>query len=81
MSNIFDDPKGRFFVLVNAEGQHALWPEFLDAPDGWSTAHGPAERTSCTDYINVHWTDMRPLSLVAHLERVASEQPRKDALR
>jgi MbtH protein len=65
--NPFDDPDGRFHVVVNDEGQHALWPEIGPVPDGWTVAHGPADRASCVDYVNTHWTDMRPRSLVAHM--------------
>ncbi|MDI1463738.1 MbtH family protein [Catellatospora sp. KI3] len=68
MPNPFDDPNGRFFVVVNAEGQHSLWPESAVLPAGWTVVHGAADRASCVDYVNANWTDMRPLSLIAHLE-------------
>lgn len=74
MSNPLDDPQGRFFVVVNDEGQHSLWPEFTDVPAGWTVVHGAADRTSCLDYVETNWTDMRPLSLVAHLDRTAAGQ-------
>jgi MbtH protein len=64
MSNPFDDPDGRFLVLVNHEKQYSLWPEFADVPAGWTTVFGVADRASCLDYINANWTDMRPRSLV-----------------
>ncbi|MFF4035397.1 MbtH family protein [Streptomyces sviceus] len=67
MANPFDDPDGRFLVLVNDEGQHSLWPDFAVVPEGWNTVFGAADRAACVDYVNAHWTDMRPLSLVAHL--------------
>ena len=67
MSNPFDDPDGRFLVLVNDEGQHSLWPEFAAVPAGWNTVFGASDRAACIDYINTNWTDMRPLSLVAHM--------------
>ncbi|MFD5326747.1 MbtH family protein [Streptomyces sp. NPDC127092] len=54
-------------VVVNGEGQHALWPEFAQVPAGWTVVHGPADRSSCVAYVDAHWTDMRPLSLVAAL--------------
>ena len=63
MTNPFDDPDGTFLVLVNDEDQHSLWPEFADVPDGWTVVHGPAGREECIDYVNEHWTDMRPRSL------------------
>lgn len=67
MANPFDDPDGRFLVLVNAEGQHSLWPEFAPAPEGWTAVFGVADRASCVAYVDAHWTDMRPLSLVARM--------------
>ncbi|EPH45660.1 MbtH family protein [Streptomyces aurantiacus] len=63
MSNPFDDPEGRFSVLVNDEGQHSLWPEFAEVPAGWSVVHGPADRQSCLDHVEANWTDLRPKSL------------------
>ena len=41
MPNPFDDPSAKFFVLVNQEGQHSLWPEFRPAPQGWQAVYGP----------------------------------------
>jgi uncharacterized protein YbdZ (MbtH family) len=32
--NPFDDDNGNFFVLVNDEEQHSLWPAFADVPAG-----------------------------------------------
>jgi len=61
--NPFDDEKGSFFVLVNAEGQHSLWPTFADVPAGWRVVHGEADRAECLDYIEQNWTDIRPNSL------------------
>jgi uncharacterized protein YbdZ (MbtH family) len=29
------DDGGSFFVLVNDEEQHSLWPAFADVPAGW----------------------------------------------
>ncbi|WP_042425013.1 MbtH family protein [Streptacidiphilus anmyonensis] len=68
MSNPFEDPDAQYLVLVNEEGQHSLWPVFASVPDGWNTAHGPAGRPDCLDYVNEHWTDMRPRTLAAQLD-------------
>ncbi|MGW4351733.1 MbtH family protein [Nocardia sp. NPDC004582] len=70
MSNPFDDENAQFYVLVNEEAQHSLWPVFAAIPGGWTAAHGPALRQSCLDYVEAHWTDMRPASLV---QAMASE--------
>jgi MbtH protein len=60
--NPFDDPDGRFFVLVNDEEQHSLWPSHLAVPAGWQVVHGEDDRQACLDYVEQHWTDLRPLS-------------------
>jgi MbtH protein len=64
LSNPFDDPQGSFLVLVNDEGQHSLWPAFIAIPAGWRRISGPEERQECLNYIESHWSDMRPRSLV-----------------
>ncbi|MGW3335425.1 MbtH family protein [Streptomyces rubiginosohelvolus] len=61
--NPFDDEDGRFFVLVNEEEQHSLWPAFAEIPAGWRTVFGEAGRQECLDYVEKHWTDLRPRSL------------------
>ncbi len=73
-TNPFDDDKGSFFVLTNAEGQHSLWPTFAPVPAGWTSVHGAASRSSCLEYVEAHWTDLRPASLIARMEadRVAA---------
>lgn len=67
MSNPFDDPDGAFLVLVNEEGQYSLWPAFAEVPAGWTVAVAETDRQSCLDYVEEHWTDMRPLSLVRQM--------------
>lgn len=62
-SNPFDDENGTFYVLVNAEEQHSLWPTFAEVPAGWTIVFGEAGRADCLAYVEENWTDMRPLSL------------------
>jgi MbtH protein len=62
-TNPFDDESGTFYVLVNDEEQHSLWPSFADVPEGWRTAFGPEERQKCLEHIERNWTDLRPKSL------------------
>ncbi|MFD5245855.1 MbtH family protein [Amycolatopsis sp. NPDC058340] len=64
MTNPFDNEDGSFFVLVNDEGQHSLWPAFAEVPAGWTTVHGEAGREECLAYVEENWTDLRPKSLV-----------------
>lgn len=62
-TNPFENDDARYFVLVNEENQHSLWPVFAEVPTGWTVAHGEDSRQACLDHINENWTDMRPKSL------------------
>jgi MbtH protein len=64
-SNPFENEDLSYLVLVNDEAQFSLWPAFAQVPAGWTVAYGQDSRKVCLDYINEHWTDMRPASLVA----------------
>jgi len=70
--NPFDDKNGSFFVLINDEEQHSLWPTFADVPDGWRVVYGEAARADCLDYIEQNWPDIRPKSL---RDRLAEQRP------
>ncbi|WKX69497.1 MbtH family protein [Streptomyces sp. XD-27] len=63
MSNPFDDPEGRYHVLVNDEGQYSLWPAFADVPAGWQAVLEDAGHDESQAYVAAHWTDMRPRSV------------------
>lgn len=63
-TNPFEDENGTYFVLVNDEGQHSLWPHFIAVPDGWRVVFGEASRQDCLDHVERTWTDMRPKSLI-----------------
>ncbi|MEV7940332.1 MbtH family protein [Kitasatospora sp. NPDC088264] len=62
-SNPFDDDSGRFFVLVNDEEQHSMWPAFAEVPVGWRVVFGESSRRECLDYVEQNWNDLRPKSL------------------
>jgi MbtH protein len=64
-TNPFEDEDAAYLVLVNAENQHSLWPVSIAVPEGWSVAHESDTRKNCLDYVEEHWTDLRPASLVA----------------
>lgn len=65
MTNPFDDLDGPFLVLINDEGRYSLWPVFTEVPPGWRVVFGPQGHQLCIDYVNQHWTDIRPRSLPA----------------
>ncbi len=62
-TNPFDDDGGAFYVLVNDEEQHSLWPAFAEVPGGWRVTYGEASRSACLNYVDENWADMRPKSL------------------
>jgi MbtH protein len=65
MTNPFEDDDKQYLVLVNDEGQHSLWPDFVAVPDGWRVALDASNRAACLAYVEQNWTDMRPRSLAA----------------
>jgi MbtH protein len=73
--NPFDDENGRFKVVMNTERQYALWPSFADVPAGWTIQLDDSDRAACLDYVNVHWTDMRPRSLAEAMDGAGPDRP------
>ena len=64
MKHPFDDKSSDFLASINAKGRYSLWPSFANVPADWTIVHQEAARNTCLDYINQHWTDMRPKSLI-----------------
>lgn len=53
-----------YHVVVNREGQYAVWPVGKKTlPTGWKSTGKGGSRRKCQDYIEEVWTDMRPLSV------------------
>jgi MbtH protein len=73
MTNQFENENDTYLVLINDEAQHSLWPSCIDVPRGWRVVHPDDSRQACLDYVNQHWTDMRPRSLVEAM--AADAQP------
>lgn len=69
MSTFFDDENGEYLVVVNDEGQYSLWRPYQPVPDGWTPVGPRAARSECLAYIEQHWTDMRPKSLIEAMSR------------
>lgn len=63
MTNPFENEDGKYYALINGEGQYSLWPAFANIPEGWVAVYGADNRTACLEFIAKHWTDMRPISL------------------
>ena len=69
MTNPFDDKNGIFHVLINDEGQYSLWPSFIDVPIGWTIIHTSDSHAACLAFVDQHWTDMRPNSLIKRMKK------------
>jgi len=72
MPNPFERDDITYLALANDENQHSLWPSTIGVPAGWSVVHGPDSRQGCLEYIDENWTDMRPASLIAEMDRRAT---------
>jgi uncharacterized protein YbdZ (MbtH family) len=68
VANPFEDDTMQYVVLRNDEGQHSLWPGWIEVPVGWDAVFGAAERTACLEFIEFTWRDMRPVSLVREMD-------------
>lgn len=78
MTNPFEDENGVYHVLINDEGQHSLWPSFIEIPQGWTAIYKSDSRAACLEFINKNWTDMRPKSLIERMNQAAAaERPEK----
>ncbi|MEU5868025.1 MULTISPECIES: MbtH family protein [unclassified Nonomuraea] len=75
MTNPFESDNDRYFVLVNAERQHSLWPVTAAVPAGWSVAHGGDTRDACLRYVEQNWTDLRPAGLAAEMDGTGTVTP------
>ena len=77
MTNPFEDENAAYHVLINDEGQHSLWPSFKEVPKGWTIVHRSDGRAACLEFINQHWTDMRPNSLVQRMSQQSEDLSRQ----
>jgi MbtH protein len=79
MTNPFEDENGVYHVLINEEGQHSLWPSFIEIPAGWTIVHASDSRAACLEFINQHWTDMRPKSLIESMKKSSASEQQEDS--
>ena len=65
-----------FKVVVNDQGQHALWPDSpsLPLPTGWLASGPAATRDDCLSYVEQVWTDMRPAATQGSLSTATRER-------
>jgi MbtH protein len=55
-------------VVINHEEQYSIWPAHKTPPNGWTCVGKQGVKAECLSYIEVVWTDMRPLSLRKKME-------------
>lgn len=49
-------------VVLNHEGQYAIWPAQKPIPENWRDAGFSGSKEACLAQIREVWTDMRPFS-------------------
>jgi MbtH protein len=63
-TSCFDNEDEIFVVLINHEEQYSIWPHWKAIPGGWRAIDGvKGDKKTVLDYVDRHWTDMRPKSL------------------
>jgi MbtH protein len=77
VNNPFEDENGIYHVLINEEGQHSLWPSFIDVPEGWTIIHKSDSRAACLEFVDKNWTDMRPNSLIKRMKQINRKKQTK----
>jgi MbtH protein len=77
VTNPFEDENGIYHVLINEEGQHSLWPSFIDVPEGWTIIHKSDSRAACLEFVDKNWTDMRPNSLIKRMKQINRKKQTK----
>ena len=60
-------------VVVNHEEQYSIWFADRELPPGWNEVGKSGLKGECLSYIKEVWTDMRPLNLRKHMEKLAME--------
>lgn len=59
-SNPFDDLKGQFYLLQNAQQQFSLWPQQCALPEGWRVVCEPQSTEACQQWLDAHWKTLKP---------------------
>jgi MbtH protein len=60
-----------YVVVLNHEEQYSIWFADKPLPPGWTAVGFEGTKDECLRHIEQVWTDMRPLSVRRHMERIA----------
>ncbi|MFI0739429.1 AMP-binding protein [Streptomyces sp. NPDC021100] len=63
MSEPQDVARTEWCVVLNGEGQYAIWPAARELPAGWRAEGVRGERERCLARVQEVWTDPRPVGL------------------
>ena len=69
MSREEQEDSTAYKVVVNHEEQYSIWPADRENAPGWRDAGRSGTRAECLAYIELVWTDMRPLSLRKRMDQ------------
>src|ERR1035438_4169657 len=56
-------PGKAYLIVLNAEGQHSIWPAALPVPAGWRQKGPPMRMEACRAAITSEWPDIVPASV------------------
>jgi MbtH protein len=70
MTSDEQEDKTFYKVVINHEEQYSIWPVDRENPLGWRDGGKQGSKADCLAYIKEVWTDMRPLSLRQHMEKM-----------
>lgn len=70
MANEIEDNR-IYNVVINDELQYSIWLADKENAPGWKNEGKSGSKDECLAYIDEVWTDMRPLSLREHMDKVA----------
>ncbi|TQV77389.1 MbtH family NRPS accessory protein [Aliikangiella marina] len=65
-------------VVINHEEQYSIWLADRENALGWHNEGMSGTKAECLEYIDKVWTDMRPLSLRKHMEKIEQEKAASD---
>jgi len=68
-----DEDTRTYKVVINHEEQYSIWLVDRENALGWNDVGKEGSKAVCLEYIDEVWTDMRPLSLRKHMEKVEQE--------
>ncbi len=63
----------QYNVVTDIEERYSIWPVQSKIPMYWKAEGFTGTKKECLDYIQVVWTDMRPLSLKQEMAKYEEE--------